>query len=89
MNKMTQTNTIKVKVICSYCKKCLHREESWEKDMDCWYDNDSTTISHGICPDCLLEHFPEEYLVIQEERKIRIKKLFEKGFKELYGHLVK
>lgn len=76
-------------VICAYCKKSLLGQELWENESDKSPDMSKARISHGICPDCLLENFPNEYLIIQEEKKVRIKKLFEKGYKTLYGHLAK
>lgn len=76
-------------VICAYCKKSLQGQDLWESGFEKASEHHRATVSHGICPDCLLEHFPNEYLVIQEEKKIRIKKLFEKGYHALYGHLAK
>ncbi|MDJ0623247.1 MAG: hypothetical protein QNJ17_09785 [Desulfocapsaceae bacterium] len=79
----------RIVVICAYCQKSLQGQELWERDSQETAEMAKATISHGICPDCLLEHFPNEYLIIQEERRVRIKKLFEEGFKNFYGHLAK
>jgi len=76
-------------VICSYCKKGLRGQELWDNKIEAPTEMSRTRVSHGICPDCLEENFPNEYLVIQEEKKVRIKNLFEKGYKTLYGHLAK
>lgn len=76
-------------IICAYCRKNIHGQELIEKEIHRSGGLAKASISHGICPDCLLEHFPNEYLIIQEERRVRIKKLFEEGFKSFYGHLAK
>ncbi len=78
-----------LKVICAYCKKLLRSEEVWGADAAGRSCETTAGISHGICPDCLLHHFPTEYLAIQEERRIRIRNLFKKGFTDMYGHIAK
>lgn len=77
----------RVILVCAYCKKVLKGENLWEHEA--MRSDSSLNVSHGICPDCLLEHFPREYLAIQEERRVRIKNAFKKGFAELYGHIAK
>src|SRR6056297_96405 len=67
-----------MKVICAYCKTLLRSEELWGAETEARHDENRGGISHGICPDCLLYHFPSEYLAIQEERRIRIRNLFKK-----------
>lgn len=89
MNSGNRKRQERIMVICAYCRKSLQGQEVWERDLQEAGEMAKATISHGICPDCLLEHFPNEYLIIQEERRVRIKKLFEEGFKNFYGHLVK
>ena len=89
MENDNQKKSEHIIVICAYCKKSLRGQELWEKDFEESPEISQTRVSHGICPDCLLENFPNEYLVIQKERKVRIKKLFEQGYKALYGHLAK
>jgi hypothetical protein len=45
--------------LCSYCKKIRNCEGEWEP-VDHYIDSHSQAdVSHGICPDCLQEHFPE------------------------------
>ncbi len=89
MEKGNQKNSEHIIVICAYCKKSLQGQELWENDFEKSSGISTARVSHGICPDCLLENFPNEYLVIQEEKKVRIKKLFERGYRTLYGHLAK
>ena len=61
-----------VVVICAYCKKVLDGRE------DNFIEDPGTMVSHGICPNCLLLHFPKEYVAIQKEQRIRIKTVFKK-----------
>ena len=89
MENESVKSTKKQMLICAYCKRVLRGEESWLQEGISVTGNNSSHISLGIGPDCLLENFPGEYLAIQEERRVRIKNEFKKGFAELYGHLVK
>jgi len=73
-------------IICSYCGKLLDGPEVWDRGN---VELDLSNNTHVTCPDCLLENFPSEYLAIQEERRVRIKNVFKKGYRELYGYLVK
>lgn len=76
-------------IICAYCQKRI-KGRDWNERKKCnAEETQKISVSHGICPECLLEHFPQEYLIIQEEHRVRIKKLFEEGFKNFYGHLAK
>jgi PAS domain S-box-containing protein len=47
--------------LCSYCKKIRDDEGYWEQVEVYIHKNYDTDISHGICPDCLKEHYPKEY----------------------------
>ncbi len=76
-------------MICAYCGRLLKEPDSWERHGRGELELNSSAKSHGICPSCLLENFPQEYLAIQEERRVRIKNIFKRGYLELYGHLVK
>lgn len=45
--------------ICSYCKRILSDNASWEQ-MEVYISNHSEAqFSHGICPDCMEKYFPE------------------------------
>jgi PAS domain S-box-containing protein len=45
--------------LCSYCKKVRDDEGYWEQ-VDVYIKKHSTAdVTHGICPECLKEHFPE------------------------------
>ncbi len=47
--------------LCSYCKKIKDDKGNWEQ-VDVYINkNSQADISHGICPECLKKHHPEEY----------------------------
>ena len=47
--------------LCSYCKKIRDDEGYWEQ-VDVYINKYSEAdISHGICPECLKDHFPKIY----------------------------
>ncbi len=46
--------------ICCYCKKIHHEEEGWQPLEAYFHNYSETQLSHGICPDCMREHGPEE-----------------------------
>ncbi len=75
--------------ICSYCGCALTDQHHWDKIRDTDPEGDTSSVSHGICPDCLRENFPMEYLAIQEERRVRIRNVFKKCYIQLYGHVAK
>ena len=62
---------------CSYCRTGLNGTEA---EVCVQEQYDSSYVSHGICPDCLLENFPQEYIMIQKERRLRIKNIYKKGY---------
>ena len=45
--------------ICSYCKRIKDDESVWQQLEQYFYDHADVKFSHGICEDCLVEHFPE------------------------------
>ena len=47
--------------ICSYCKKIRNkdRNDKWEHIEIYIKDRSKADFTHGICPDCMREHFPE------------------------------
>ena len=45
--------------ICSYCHKIRDDKGFWEQ-VDVYIRRQSgAKVSHGICPECMTEHFPE------------------------------
>lgn len=52
--------------ICSFCKKIRDDKGYWER-VDIYIRNHSfIDFSHSVCPECLKEHYPEEYKKIKK-----------------------
>ena len=47
--------------ICMHCKKIRNDEDYWEEVADYISKNADVDFSHGVCPSCLKEHYPEYY----------------------------
>jgi len=45
--------------ICMYCHKIRSESEVWENLEKYISENTDAMLSHGLCPDCLKEHYPE------------------------------
>jgi hypothetical protein len=45
--------------ICMHCKKINNKHDSWEQIEKYISDNSDALFSHGVCPDCLREHYPK------------------------------
>jgi len=45
--------------ICAYCKNIRDDKGAWEKIEVYVSQNSNADFSHGICPDCSQEHFPQ------------------------------
>lgn len=46
--------------ICSYCRRLRDDQEAYQQ-MEAYFRRHARlSFSHGICPDCLSRHFPEE-----------------------------
>jgi PAS domain S-box-containing protein len=55
--------------ICSFCKKIRNDKGYWEQ-VDVYIRKHSQAdISHGICPECLKKHYPEEHALIYADKK--------------------
>ena len=59
-------------LICAYCNEHKNDDGYWEKVNESTRYIPETRISHGICPQCLHKHFPEEYMALYAEGKIII-----------------
>lgn len=45
--------------ICAHCKKIRNEQGNWQQ-IEIYVENHSRAeFSHGICPECIREHFPE------------------------------
>ena len=45
--------------ICMHCKKINNKQESWEQLEKYITDHSDAHFSHGICPDCIRQYFPD------------------------------
>jgi K+-sensing histidine kinase KdpD len=43
--------------ICSYCKKIRDKDDKWQFLEVYIAERSQATFSHGICPDCMKEHY--------------------------------
>lgn len=46
--------------ICMHCHKIRTDQESWERVDKYIAAHSDATFSHGLCPECLEKHYPEE-----------------------------
>lgn len=47
--------------ICAYCKKIRDKDNQWQHLEKFIMDRSEASFSHGICPDCMQEHFSEVF----------------------------
>jgi len=45
--------------ICAHCKKIRDDKGYWSQIEEYIRDHSEAQFSHGICPECAKEHFPE------------------------------
>ena len=86
MDDLNDPEGIEFPIVCTYCRTYLNGPKAGVCDQEVC---NSTCISDGICPDCLLHNFPQEYITIQRERRLRIKHIYKKGCPALNGKLEK
>ena len=86
MDNLENFKETELPIICSYCRTGLNGLEAEACGQE---QCNSSCVSHGICLDCLLENFPQEYIKIQEERRLRIKNTHKNGPPTLIGKLEK
>ncbi len=89
MQHEKQSDQRKIVLVCSYCNKILKDKDVWGIDNTGALLNNLSNLSHGICPNCLKENFPNEYLAIEEEKKEKIRNALINEFKEFYGHIAR
>lgn len=56
--------------LCSYCKKVRDDRGYWDQVDTYITKHSEARVSHGICPDCLREHFPRTYEKMAREGKL-------------------
>jgi len=54
--------------VCSHCRKIRDDEKYWHRVEDYLEKYTGAKFSHGICPDCFREHYPEMADRISEDR---------------------
>ena len=54
--------------ICSFCKKIRDDKGYWNQVEVYIKERLDADFSHGICPDCMRKHYPEEYDAIQSKK---------------------
>jgi hypothetical protein len=54
--------------ICSFCKKIRDDDGYWNQVEVYVKERSDADFSHSICPDCMKEHYPEEYSYIQNKK---------------------
>ena len=45
--------------ICMHCHRIRSDDESWHRIEEYLTDYTDVRLSHGICPECLRQHYPE------------------------------
>ncbi len=60
-------------LICIYCDKYKNEAGYWEQKYKYYGTEPEIRISHGLCPECFRDHYPDEYLSLCEEGRIVIK----------------
>jgi len=46
--------------ICMHCHRILDDRETWQRLEEYLEEHSDATFSHGLCPDCLEEHYPRK-----------------------------
>lgn len=46
--------------ICAYCKKVRTEGDTWQQIEKYVHEHSDADFSHGICPDCLQRHYPDD-----------------------------
>ncbi len=80
--KQMSSSRNKIIVVCSYCHRIIKGQWTYSMNGE---EYDQPRISHGICPECLLLHFPDEYLLIQEKHRVEMINIFEKSCQDFYA----
>jgi hypothetical protein len=60
-------------MICSYCEKYKSDEGYWEHLSASKKSYPENTLSHGVCPQCVKEYYPDQYECLCKEGKIKEK----------------
>ena len=55
--------------ICSYCKEIRDDKGIWSRIEEYFNTHSDAKFSHGICPSCMIENFPEQAAELQKEKE--------------------
>ena len=55
--------------ICSFCKKIRDDKGYWNQVEVYIRERLDAKFSHGICPECIKEHYPDEYKHMTPKKK--------------------
>ena len=59
-DSLNQIESLKgVLPICSFCNQIRDDEGDWQQVEDYFEQKTEALFSHGVCPDCVQEHYPE------------------------------
>jgi hypothetical protein len=61
--------------VCLFCCKRKNASGYWDQRHDSSAGNPKAGISHGLCPECLVEHYPLEFAAMCKEGKIELRKI--------------
>ena len=64
----------KILPLCSFCKKVRDDKGYWEQVDVYLHKHSSVDVSHGICPECMKKHYPDEYRALLPGRVISKKR---------------
>jgi PleD family two-component response regulator len=54
--------------VCAYCKSVRNEFETWKRFDEYLVEHMAVELSHGICPECAAEHFPQFSESIKEKK---------------------
>lgn len=57
--------------LCSFCKKIRDDAGYWEQVDVYIHHHTEAEISHGVCPDCMKKHYPNEFESLQRHRLLK------------------
>ncbi|MBU4262665.1 MAG: MCP four helix bundle domain-containing protein [Proteobacteria bacterium] len=56
--------------VCSFCKQIRDEKGLWQKMEVYIQEHSEADFSHGVCPDCMKKHYPEEYAELVAIRRM-------------------
>ncbi|MBE9528932.1 MAG: response regulator [Proteobacteria bacterium] len=54
--------------VCAYCNSVRDESETWKRFDEYLTEQMAVELSHGICPDCAAEHFPQFTKSVKEKK---------------------